>query len=253
MVFNGFESYINKRTAMSAHVINTYGRSSHIDPQKHVCVIQTTKGRVLAVGTNHSIANKCLPSIHAEPHAMAKAITKLTAERGRGFRAQKVDIVVARTNMGNSRPCSECSHAIFTNPHFNIRNVIYSDPQSTNTSNTPGFTSIKASSLFANRYQHITKHNLRQSGFVDPITGALYNPYNPQQNNTGFVNDAASIPNDINTHDCNTVVDDCCCCNIAQNSNVSINGNGNNGVDNGLDDDDESSEDDESAKENPTL
>jgi len=232
MVFNGFEKYIHKREAMSAHVINTYGKQSKIDPQKHVCVIQTTKGRILSVGVNHSIANQCIPSIHAEPHAMTKAVAKLITERGRGFRPQKVDIVVARTNMGNSRPCSECSHAIFTNPHFNIRNVIYSDPNTTNAAGTPGFTSIKANVLFANRFQHITKHNLRQFGFVDPITGALYNPYNPLQNGTGFTNDA--INGDMNCEDGNTSNDSCCC------------HTGGDGC--GLDEDESTGEDDETAK-----
>lgn len=182
---------------MSANAIGTHGKRSAIDPQKHICVIQTTKGRILSIGVNHSIANTCLPSIHAEPHAISKAVAKLTAERGRGFRPPKVDIVVARTNMGNSRPCSECAYEIFANPYLNIRRVIYSDPTittntntntntsnnstsytSNNNANSNGYTSIRPNDLFDTRYQHITKYNLRQLGFMDPDTNVLYNPYN---------------------------------------------------------------------------
>lgn len=166
---------------MSDGLRNSYKNAQRsyrgIDPNKHFCVIVTTKGRVLACGDNYIPAKGFLPSIHAEVKALSNAAAKVQTERGAGYRHRlKVDVVVARTSGGNSRPCSECASQIFNTPHFNVRRVIYSDPNSSDSGS--GYTSIKPGSLYETRYQHISKGNLRRFGFVGP-DGLLHNPYNP--------------------------------------------------------------------------
>lgn len=192
-----FNHYKNKREAMSSAIINANvkkGASKRgIDPQKHFCIIQTTKGRILACGDNHMPGKSFLPSIHAEGKALTNAAAKIAAERGRGYgRKIKVDIIVARTTGGNSRPCSECARDIYTNNAFTVRSVIYSNPD-----DTSGYSTIRSSSLFDTRHQHITKFNLRRMGYLDD-NNALFNPFTADTENNNLSHDMDPINDTCN-------------------------------------------------------
>lgn len=184
-----FSKYSIKREALTAQTKNAYRTHLHggdpnkrirprdVDPQQHFCIVQTTKGRIIGYGDNHTPVKEFLPTIHAEGKALANAAAKIHAERGSGYtRRLKVDVIVGRTNGGNSRPCSECSRNLFTNPHFTVRQVIYTDPDGDRDN---GYTTTRTTTLYETRFQHITKHNLRRMGFVNPDTNALFNPFNP--------------------------------------------------------------------------
>lgn len=209
-----FNRYSAKREAISSGPRSILAASKktrrNIDPQKHFCIVQTTKGRILACGDNYSTVKSFLPSVHAEGKALSNAIIKVRAERGSRYsRKLKVDIIVARTTGGNSRPCSECAGNIYNNPHFTVRRVIYSDPSS---DTGDGYSNIRPGSLYENRYQHISKFNLRRMGYVDKETDTLYNPFNPDAPINGE-SPTGRIPNYIDDPFTNTVTNNSDTCN----------------------------------------
>lgn len=85
-------------------------------------------GNVLGIGYNH-YPNSHVNSIHAEIHSVINAINNIVRKDGRTRISKSpmpVNILVIRTNGGNSRPCQNCIHKLADNPYINVQKVYYS-------------------------------------------------------------------------------------------------------------------------------
>jgi cytidine deaminase len=88
-----------------------------------MCSIVDINGNPLIFGSNYyNIKNN--NTTHAEVNAFNKLVNKL----GRTRRKITIDIIIIRTNGGNSMPCSNCMKKINDmNLRFHIRNIYYTN------------------------------------------------------------------------------------------------------------------------------
>jgi tRNA(Arg) A34 adenosine deaminase TadA len=92
---------------------------------EHICVIMTTSGAPLAYGYNTYKTDD-----YTTEHAEAMAFRKLNCVRKKlGIRGRlNVNILVVRTNGGNSKPCSKCIECMQSySDKYNVRKVYYSN------------------------------------------------------------------------------------------------------------------------------
>lgn len=121
----------------------------------HMCAI-LKDCEPISYGTNMYTINDS-----STEHAEAQALRKLTERLGRRNIAKKItiDILVVRTNGGNSKPCERCiNNMSLYCTRFSIRNVYYTHP-----SEEFGIRCVKFTKLM-NEEQHICSfdRNLRR-------------------------------------------------------------------------------------------
>jgi len=89
----------------------------------HMCAILDIDGNPLIFGYNYyNIKN------NKTTHAEVDAFTKLVNKMGRSRRKITIDLVIVRTNGGNSLPCPECQKKLFDmSIRFHIRNIYYTN------------------------------------------------------------------------------------------------------------------------------
>ena len=92
----------------------------------HMCAILNTGGTPIMFGSN--FFNITRGHIKSTEHAESIALSKLTNKMGRVKRKITVDILVIRTNRGNSMPCCKCMQRMVDESHrFHIRNIYYTN------------------------------------------------------------------------------------------------------------------------------
>ena len=88
-----------------------------------MCAILDINGNPLIFGYNYYNI-KTDTTTHAEVDALNKLVNKL----GRIRRKITIDIIIIRTNGGNSMPCDKCQLRIFEMSYrFNIRKIYYTN------------------------------------------------------------------------------------------------------------------------------
>ncbi len=116
---------------------------------EHICVIMTTNGAPLAYGYNTYKTDD-----YTTEHAEAMAFRKLNYVRKKmGYRGRlNVNILVVRTNGGNSKPCSKCIECMQScADKYNVRKVYY-----TNNKESCGIQKENFSSLVNDPNKHIS-------------------------------------------------------------------------------------------------
>lgn len=116
---------------------------------EHICVIMTTNGAPLAYGYNTYKTDD-----YTTEHAEAMAFRKLNCVRKKlGIRGRlSVNILVVRTNGGNSKPCSKCIECMQScSDKYNVRKVYY-----TNNKEPTGIQKETFSSLVNDPNKHIS-------------------------------------------------------------------------------------------------
>lgn len=91
----------------------------------HMCAI-LRDGIPISYGTNSYAVNS-----KDTEHAEAQALRKLSERIGRPHSTKKItiDIIIVRTNGGNSRPCDRCINMMQTySNRFSIRYIYYTVP-----------------------------------------------------------------------------------------------------------------------------
>lgn len=120
--------------------------------------VMTTSGNILGIGYNH-YPNSGWHSVHAEIHSATNAINNIIRKEGRDRLTKSplaVNIIVVRTNGGNSRPCHNCIHQLADNPYINVQKVFYSMP------NDNGLMALAVETmgtLIANSDAHVSRGN----------------------------------------------------------------------------------------------
>jgi tRNA(Arg) A34 adenosine deaminase TadA len=114
------DNLIEKRKAQ----INASG-FCHVTHSNHMCAI-LRDGIPISYGTNsYSVNSK------DTEHAEAQALRKLSERIGRPSSSKKItiDLIIVRTNGGNSRPCDRCINMMqnYLN-RFSIRYIYYTFP-----------------------------------------------------------------------------------------------------------------------------
>lgn len=119
---------------------------------EHICVIMNSNGAPLVYGYNTYSNNNSLTTEHAEAMAFRKLnlLRKQMNIRGR----LTINILVVRTNGGNSKPCNNCINCMHRNSdNYKIRKIYYSD------NNQPdGFQKETFSSLLNDPNKHISAY-----------------------------------------------------------------------------------------------
>ena len=116
---------------------------------EHICVIMTTNGAPLAYGYN-TYKTDAITTEHAE----AMAFRKLNCVRKKlGVRRRlDVNILVVRTNGGNSKPCIKCIECMQSYADkYNVRKVYY-----TNNTEVDGIQKENFSSLINDPNKHVS-------------------------------------------------------------------------------------------------
>ena len=121
----------------------------YLDSHRHIAAILTTKNGILGVGPNIMFA-KTAP--HAEASAMANAERQLYINGKTGHR-KRVNLLVVRDDMKNSRPCAHCISDILNSTVFNVHKVYYTVVGPTGTLNIAVETKAD---LMANCDHHIS-------------------------------------------------------------------------------------------------
>ena len=110
-----YKELIDKREKQTAS-------NTKCDKYKHMCVIIDHNGEILIEGYNIFKTNSC-ETVHAE----AMALQRLYFKFGKPKRRFNVDILVVRTNGGNSKPCINCLKTMQRYSNIiNIKNIYYS-------------------------------------------------------------------------------------------------------------------------------
>ena len=92
----------------------------------HMCAILNNTGNPLIFASN--FYNIPRGSFKTTSHAESTALSKLAIKMGRVRRKITIDILVIRTNMGMSMPCSKCMQCIAdSSQRFHIRNIYYTN------------------------------------------------------------------------------------------------------------------------------
>ena len=108
---------IKRKSQMS----NPYHRL--LSKSNHMCAVLDKNGNPLIFGSNHYNSNSEI-SIHAEIDALNKLINRL----GRLRKKIIIDLVIIRTNGGNSFPCEKCMNRINQlNNKFCFRNIYFTN------------------------------------------------------------------------------------------------------------------------------
>ena len=141
---------ISKRTAhMPQDVPKQYKVFRHFE---HICVIMNTNGAPLVYGYNTYNNNDSFSTEHAEAMAFRKLNTLRKQMKIRGKLA--VNILVVRTNGGNSKPCNNCIDCMYRNSaNYTIRKIYYSDK-----SDPEGFQKETFSSLLNDPNKHVSAY-----------------------------------------------------------------------------------------------
>ncbi len=119
------EELIDKR---SAHIPSEMSRSlKSLRARMHTCVIFDTNGTPLVRGYNDF--NIRTPTTeHAEAMAMRKLLSYIRAKNLRSHLI--VNLLVVRTNGGNSKPCENCIHRMYNySQYFTIKKIYYSNTE----------------------------------------------------------------------------------------------------------------------------
>ncbi len=129
---------------------------------EHFCVIMNLSGAPLAYGYN-TYSNGDLTTEHAEAMAFRKlnCVRKQKGIRGR----LSVNILVVRTNGGNSKPCSNCiQRMIEYSSLYTIRKVYY-----TNKNEPEGFQKESFSSLMNDENKHVSAYYRFQQQKIEEL------------------------------------------------------------------------------------
>jgi cytidine deaminase len=141
------ETLTNKRAAfISDTTPKEYRVFRHFE---HICVIMNTNGAPLAYGYNTYKTDDTTTE-----HAEAMAFRKLNCVRKKlGIRGRlAVNVLVVRTNGGNSKPCAKCiEHMQSYADKYTIRKVYY-----TNNAEIEGIQKENFSSLVNDPDKHIS-------------------------------------------------------------------------------------------------
>lgn len=135
--------------------------NSKDDKYKHMCVILDKGGEALITGYNIFKTNS-----PQTKHAEAMAMRKFQLKYGRPKRRIAVDILVVRTNGGNSKPCIKCLAQMELFSHIvNIKNIYYSHEDEPS-----GIRKEKFTSLSESDDKHVSsywRHQLRMKKCYD--------------------------------------------------------------------------------------
>ena len=113
-----YDLMIDKRTAQTS-------ANSTIDKYRHMCVIFNSNGAVLSTGYNIFKTNT-----YNTEHAEAMALRKLASKFSKSKRRITINILVVRTNGGNSKPCCNClDKMLYYSSKFTIKWIYYSHDQ----------------------------------------------------------------------------------------------------------------------------
>ena len=92
----------------------------------HRCAVLNTTGSPLRCASDVDTIPR--GSVKTTSHAESTALFKLSIKMGRVRRKITVDLIVIRTNMGMSMPCSKCMRCILdSSQRFHIRNIYYTN------------------------------------------------------------------------------------------------------------------------------
>ena len=119
----------------------------------------SSSGNILGIGYNH-YPNSSYHSVHAEIHSVTNAINNIIRKEGRDRLTKSplaVNIIVVRTNGGNSRPCNNCIHQLADNPYINVQKVFYSMP---NNNDLMSLAVETMGTLLANSDVHVSRGNM---------------------------------------------------------------------------------------------
>ncbi len=117
------EDIISKR---SAHTPPEMSRTlKSLRARMHTCVIFDTNGTPLAYGYNDFNVRSSTTE-HAEAMAMRKLLAAIKAKKPRAHLI--VNLLVVRTNGGNSKPCENCIRRMCNySQYFTIKKIYYSN------------------------------------------------------------------------------------------------------------------------------
>ena len=179
------EDIISKR---SAHTPPEMSRSlKSLRARMHICVIFDTNGTPLAYGYNDFNVGS-LTTEHAEAMAMRKLLATIKAKNPRT--RLTVNLLVVRTNGGNSKPCENCIRRMCNySQYFTIKKIYYSNSiaesdelsiEKTNLNSLIDDPDKHESSFYRNQRMG-TIRNLRQ---VSSDDSSEYNSYNSDESNS---------------------------------------------------------------------
>lgn len=170
------EILIEKRKAQ----ISASGFTS-LTNSNHMCAI-LKDGVPISYGTNVYTVNDT-----STEHAEAQALRKLTERLGRRNLGKKItiDIIVVRTNGGNSKPCERCINNMMSySIRYNIRNIYYTLPEE-----EFGIRCVKFSKLI-NEKPHICSFDRNERRRIiqnEKIRIAQNDKFYNTQNNMSFI------------------------------------------------------------------
>ena len=148
-----YKELIDKREKQTAS-------NTKCDKYKHMCVIIDHNGEILIEGYNIFKTNSC-ETVHAEAMALQRFYFKF----GKPKRRFNVDILVVRTNGGNSKPCINCLKTMQRYSNIiNIKNIYYSHEDE-----PTGIRKDKFSTLLNSNDKHVSsyhRHKMRVQGRV---------------------------------------------------------------------------------------
>ena len=125
----------------AAYVCDTTPKSYRVFQNfEHICVIMTTNGAPLVYGYNTYKIDD-----YTTEHAEAMAFRKLNCMRKMmGIRGRlAINILVVRTNGGNSKPCSKCIECMQSySDKYNVRKVYYTNNKELNGIQKETFSSL---------------------------------------------------------------------------------------------------------------
>jgi tRNA(Arg) A34 adenosine deaminase TadA len=136
---------------------------------EHICVIMTTNGAPLAYGYNTYKTDD-----YTTEHAEAMAFRKLNCVRKKlGIRGRlSVNILVVRTNGGNSKPCAKCIECMQScSDKYNVRKVFFTNNTESDGIQKENFSSLvndpnKHISSFYRFQQQIKEDELKEKGII---------------------------------------------------------------------------------------
>jgi cytidine deaminase len=117
------EDIISKRSAHTPPEMSRPLKS--LRARMHTCVIFDTNGTPLAYGYNDFNVRSSTTE-HAEAMAMRKLLATIKAKKPRAHLI--VNLLVVRTNGGNSKPCENCIRRMCNySQYFTIKKIYYSN------------------------------------------------------------------------------------------------------------------------------
>lgn len=96
---------------------------NNLTKSNHMCSIIDINGNPLIFGSNYYNI-KTQNTTHAEVDAFNKLVNK----HGRMRKKITIDIIIIRTNGGNSKPCSDCMRKLYEmSNRYYIRNIYFTN------------------------------------------------------------------------------------------------------------------------------